>query len=150
MLRMKVRIEGADEVLRALAKLPADANKAMREQAKDIATSLADKMKYAARASSRQAAKLAPTVRESNVGVWPAITAGGGRWGFLLFGSEFGATRHFGWYARARYFDSTGKQFPEHLGGGSHWFFATAEAQQPWVASEWSKAGDTVVREWSA
>jgi hypothetical protein len=150
-LRFTVRIEGADEVIRALDKLPADARKAMRDEAKDIATSLADFIKIAGKAQGRQGPRAASTVREGNEGFWPVITASNtGRARGLLFGSEFGMNRKSGWYRKRRYFDSPALQFRPHLGGGSYWFFKTAEARQPWVQSEWGKAAEQVVREWSA
>lgn len=152
-IRLKVSIEGADEVLRAFEKLPKEADTALRYQAYDISKSLADWIKQAGRAHSRQAARPASTVREQRAGtsVWPVITASNkGRAKGLLFGSEFGMTRKSGWYAKRRYFDSPGSQFGPHLGGGSYWFFRTAEVKQGWVESEWHKAADEVVRRWSA
>ena len=111
---IKVRIEGADEVIRALQKVPADAQKAMRREAKDIATSLADWMKADARAHSRQAARAARSVREANQGFWPVITADNRS--KLLFGSVFGMKRHSGWYSARRYARSTGSQFGPWIG----------------------------------
>src|SRR5215207_3003700 len=114
MARISIRIHGADEVVRALAKVPKDTQKAMREQAKDIATSLADFIKIDGRTrGGAQGARAASTVREGNEGFWPVITAsntgrargrrpskeGGG----VLFGSIFGMKRHSGWYNKPRY-----------------------------------------------
>lgn len=150
-LKFTVRIEGANEVIRALDKLPADAQDAMRAQAKDIATSLADFIKIAGRGHSRQAARAAATVREANQGVWPAITASNtGRAKGLLFGSVFGMKRHTGWYGKPRYSRSRGHQFGAYIGYPGYWFFKTAEERQPWIESEWHKAADEVVRRWSA
>ena len=151
MLKVKIRIDGADEVIRALYKLPADAQDEMHREARDIATSLADKMKYAGAALGSQDRRASSTVKESNVGFWPAITASNtGRAKGLLFGSEFGMTRKSGWYARVRFFDSAGQQFRPHLGANSYWFFKTAEREQPWVEREWQGAADGTVRKWSA
>jgi hypothetical protein len=150
-LPIRVRIEGADEVIRALDKLPADAKRAMRDQAKDIATSLADFIKIAGKAESRQAARAASTVREANQGVWPVITASNtGRAKGLLFGSEFGVKGKFGWYAKRRYFGSPALQFKPWFKGSSYWFRRTAEERQPWIQSEWQGAADEVIRRWSA
>lgn len=145
---IRVRIEGADEVIRALDKLPKDARQAMREQAKDIATSLADFIKLAGRNHSRQAARAARSVRESSQGVWPVITANNSS--RLLYGSVFGMRRHSGWYAKRRYRRSRGQQFGPYIGYPGYWFFKTAEERQPWIESEWHKAADDVVRRWSA
>jgi len=144
----EVHVEGADEVKRALDKLPKDAQLAMRDQAKDIAKSLTDFIKIAGRQHSRQAARSARSVRESNVGAWPAITANNSS--RLLFGSVFGMKRKSGWYAKRRYFPSRGQQFGEYIGYPGYWFFKTAEERQPWVSAEFSKAADEVVRKWSA
>jgi hypothetical protein len=150
-LKLTVRIQGADEVLRALAKLPRDAEQALREQARDIAETLADRIYYAGRREGRQAARAATTVKAVTAGAWPAVQASNtGRAKGLLFGSEFGMNRKSGWYRKPRYFDSPALQFKPHRGAASYWFFATSEANQPWVESEWHKAADEVVRRWSA
>ena len=162
MPRIVVRIEGDEEVLRALAKVPRDAQEAMQDEAKDIATSLADFIKIDGRAHSGQGARAASTVKEGNEGFWPVITAsntgrargrkpskmGGG----VLFGSIFGMKRHSGWYNRRRYNHApgAGHQFGPYIGFPGHWFFKTAEDRQPWISSEWQGAADEVVRRWSA
>jgi hypothetical protein len=158
---IKVRIEGADEVIRALDKVPADAKKAMKAQSKDIATSLADWMKASGRArGGPQGARAASTVKEGNQGFWPMITAGNtgrarGRkpskfGGGVLFSSVFGQERHSGWYGLPPYRRSTGRQFHPHIGFPGYWFFRDAEERQPWIESEWHKAADEVVHRWSA
>jgi hypothetical protein len=152
----KLRVEGADEVIRALDKVPADAREAMRQQAKDIATSLADFIKIDGRKHSRQASRVADTVREGNRGVWPVVTASNTgkarrRGGGLLFGSIFGMKRHTGWYNHRRYNrPGAGHQFGPYIGYPGYWFFKTAEDRQSWIESEWQKAADEVVRRWSA
>ena len=145
---IRVRIEGADEVIRALDKLPADAQDAMRAEAKDIANSLQDFIKIDARAHSRQAARAARSVRKSTEGFWPVITADNSS--KLLFGSVFGMKRHTGWYNKRRYHNSRGMQYGPYIGFPGYWFFSSAERRQPWIESEWHKAADDVVREWSA
>lgn len=150
-MKINVRIEGANEVIRALDKLPADAQESMQHEAHDIATSLADFIKADGRRHSRQAARAAKTVKESRQGFWPVITASNtGRARGLLFGSVFGMKRHSGWYAAGRYSRSRGSQFGPYIGYPGFWFFSTAEARQPWIESEWHKAADDVIRKWSA
>jgi hypothetical protein len=145
---IKVKIEGADEVIRALQKVPADAQAAMKREAKDIATSLADWMKADARAHSRQAARASRSVREGNQGFWPVITANNSS--KLLFGSVFGMKRHSGWYAHKRYLRSPGSQFGAYVGFPGYWFFSSAEKRMSWIESEWHKAADEVVHRWDA
>lgn len=150
-MTVRVTIEGADEVVRALRKVPADAKKAMKAEAKDIATSLADWIKADARRRGRQAARGASTVREGTSGVWPQITATNtGRARGLLFGSVYGMKRHSGWYAAGRYSRSSGQQFGPYVGFPGHWFFSTAQKRQPWIQKEWAKAADDVVHRWGA
>lgn len=147
---IKVRIEGADEVIRALQKLPKDAQDAAKAEAKDIATSLEDFIKLDARRHSRQAARASRTVKAGAQGFWPVITASNtGRAKGLLFGSVFGMKRRSGWYGFARYEDK-GKQFGGYVGFPGYWFFSTAEERQPWIASEWHKAAEQVVAKWGA
>lgn len=149
-LQIRVRISGANEVIRALDRLPAGATKALKGEAFDIADYLTDRIKIAARGDSRQSARAASSVRARR-DRFPVITAGGtARSRGVLFGSEFGMNRRSGWYAARRYSHSIGRQFRPHTGASSYWFFKTAEQQQPWVAREWTKAADKVIREWSA
>jgi len=151
MPEIKVRIEGADEVIRALRKVPKDAKVAMRSEAKDIATSLTDWVKADARSRGRQAARGASTVREGNQGFWPVVTGSNtGRARGIMFGSVYGMKRHSGWYAYPQYAGSTGHQFGAFVGFPGYWFFATAERRQPWITSEWGKAADEVVHRWGA
>ena len=150
-LKLPVRIEGADEVIRALTKLPTDARRELSNEAFDISKSLTDRIKIAGRAQGGQARRAAGTVREVRAGAWPAVQASNtGRARGLLFASEFGMTRRSGWYARGRYFASEGRQYRPHLGRGSYWFFRTAEAMAGWIEREWHKAADATVRRWSA
>lgn len=149
---VRVRVVGDEEVLRALEKLPADAQEAMRAQAKDIATSLTDFIKIAGRNHSRQAARVARTVRQTSRGGWPVIGASNtGRAQGLLFGSIFGMKRHTGWYNHARYNRPGSRgQFGAWIGYPGYWFFKTYEERRSWIESEWQKAGDEVVHRWSA
>lgn len=150
-LRFYVLISGANEVARELRDVGPDAERAMRDEAFDIAISLADKMKYAARADTPQSGRAASTVRETKAGLWPAITGSNtGRARGVLFGSEFGMNRRSGWYAHPRYSESQGRQFRPHRGQNSYWFYATADREQPWIESEWQGAADEVLRRFRA
>lgn len=158
-LKLRVRIEGADEVLRAFTKLPTDATNDLRDQTLKVSKELATKIRAAGEAESRVAARAASTVKAVRDRV-PAVQASNTglargrkpskRGGGVLFGSEFGMTRKSGWYRHRRYFGSPGRQFKPHIGAGSYWFFKTAERNQSWMADQWNKVADQVVREWSA
>ena len=152
-ITFKVSIQGANKVLRAFGKLPKDANNELRDEAFDIAKVLADRIKVAGRAFSKQAARVAATVREVR-DRFPVIQASNtGRAKGFLFASDFGMNRKTGWYRKPRYFDSDGYQFQPWNGGAGkddYWFFVTAEKLQPYVEDEWRKVADAVVRKWSA
>jgi hypothetical protein len=134
-----------DEVLRALRALPGEANDEMRVGTRKLSRTLADEARRAGEAYSPQAARAARTVRAVD-GATPSVQAGPH---VLLFGSEFGMTRHSGWYARRRYWNSTGRQFGRHLGGGSYWFFDTAE-NSPEIGEQWREMADGIIRRWGA
>lgn len=149
-MKVNVSIEGANEVIRAAGKLPADAKTELREQAFDIAKVLTDRMKASGRRHSRQAARAASTVREVR-GAFPTIQASNsGRARGFLFGSVFGMKRKSGWYAKRRYFDSRGQQFGPYVGYPGYWFFKDAEDSQGYVEGEWAKVADNVVQKWGA
>lgn len=140
-LTVKLHIAGADEVIRALNRLPKEANVAMRDAAGRIAQRLVPAVKAAAGSdTSPQSALLAATVKVAR-DRFPAIQAGGTRrlgsrrapaWK-LLFGSEFGSNRY--------------TQFGKHHQGTTgSWFFPVVEAEQDTIAKEWSEAADQVIR----
>lgn len=141
-LTVRVHIEGASEVERALTRLPPQAKALLAAKTLKVAESLAGAVRTAAQADSRQSALLATTVRPVR-GTRPAVTAGGtsavGRNRKpaykVLFGSEFGAhvLRQFRPFRRSGY-----------------WFFRTVEAEQPRMNREWRDVADEVVRKFGA
>lgn len=145
-LQYRIRIEGANELMRACTALGKDAETELRDQSLDIAKTVTDRIRYAGAASDAQSARASRTVRERR-DRFPVITAGPHP---LLFGSNFGMTKHSGWYAAARYWDSAGDQFRPHTMAGEddYWFFRTAEANQPYIESEWNKVAEKIIREW--
>src|SRR5437762_1246487 len=92
----EVDVEGAEEVRRALLKLPLQARDEARKGMTKLSRELAVIIRAAGRADSRQSARAARTVR-ANRGLSPGVVAGPHP---LLFGSEFGALGRFGWYAK--------------------------------------------------
>ncbi len=145
--RITVRVEGAKEVIRAARKVPRDGRESMRARSHQLAGQLAARAKANAAAQGRQAARAAEGVRVNPGAFMPTIEAGTSP---LLFGTEFGATRHFGWYDAARYYDSRGKQFPPHLSGGSYWFLRTTTDERPLIERTWAEVLADVVRNWGA
>jgi hypothetical protein len=142
---------GDREVSAALAALPRQGRKEAKDGAERIARDLAVKIRRAGRRDSRQSARAVRTVRTrrgpQGGTPTPLVTAGPHP---LLFGSEFGMTRHTGWYARARYWDSVGDQFRPHLGRGSYWFFRAQDEHRAETVAAWADVAAAIVRKWSA
>lgn len=140
-LTLNIRIDGARETLKALNRLPKEANKAVRDESRKLAQTLATRVKAAAVADrSPQSKLLARTVRTGLDRV-PVIVAGGNRrlgrrrvpaWR-LLFGAEFGSDQH--------------PQFHHaHSGRKGYWFFPVAEREAPTIAKAWREVADRIVR----
>jgi hypothetical protein len=144
---LRVRIKGDEEVQRALRQLPGNAERELRRAAVDLSRQLANFVRAAGRADSRQSARASRSVRAATDGLNPAVVAGPHP---LLFGSEFGAWDRFGWYARRRYGRSRRRQFRAHLGAGSYWFFRASEQADPLIQRELEDAEARILRAWSA
>lgn len=148
---MRIEVRGVREIKRELRALGPHAQRAMKARANAIADRMTPRMKAAGNAQNRQAARAAKSVKAVKSGQLPTIKAGGTAASRgVVFGSEFGAKRRFGWYSRPRYHNSVERQFRPHLGGGSYWFFRTAEQMQPEVARQWQAAADDIIRQWRA
>lgn len=143
---IRVSTRGLDEILRALDKLPVQARDEMRKVTVKLSQELANRIRAAGRASSKQSARAARTVRPSR-GLTPGVTAGPDP---LLYLSEFGMNRRTGWYAARRYGHSVERQARPHLGGGSYWFFRTADADKPEIDATARAAGERILQMWSA
>lgn len=146
-IQTRIRIEGAQEIIRALGRVPGDGERALVRRSNELAYNLLRRMRRAAAREGRQAARAASTLRVVRGSLMPTVTAGPHE---LLFGSEFGMTRHSGWYSRGRYYHSTGMQFGPHQGQVGYWFFPTRRAAQPVIEAAWRQAADDVIRGWSA
>lgn len=151
-LTIRLKAEGVRETLAAFRELPKDTNRELREASLRIADLLAQSAKGASHIDAQSAA-VGTTVRAIKDRV-PVVQAGGSRritssrvpaWR-LLFGSEFGADRRFGWYSARRYSDSRGRQFSPHQGRQGRWFFPTVERELPSALVEWRRAADEIVR----
>jgi|SRR4051794_31531657 hypothetical protein len=138
MATFRVSVQHAEEVERALAVIPAEAKRAIARHARKLAKELANRIRSAGQAESRQAARAARTVRTRGT----KVTAGPDP---VLFGSEFGANGRYGWYGADRFQDSTARQFKPHRGQNSYWFHTTIEHNQPLAQQELQEAVDEVV-----
>lgn len=149
-LRVKVRIEGANEVLAAFDRMPDQAQKIVRDKSFELAQSLVGPVQATAAGRGRQAARAATSVaaRRDRLPVLVAGVKGSALAKALLFGTEFGATRHFGWYRKGRYFDSAGKQFPPHRGASSYWFFKTVDAESGRIQTAFLAMAQEMCDEW--
>jgi len=142
-----VSVTGLDEVLRALEKLPSDAEREARAGAVRISRRLAVLIRAAARGSDRQSARAGRTVRTQTLGLTPNVIAGPHP---LLFGSNFGALGRFGWYSNRRYGSSRPRQFRPHRDRPDYWFFSTAERSNAELEQEYQEIADAIIRDWSA
>jgi hypothetical protein len=140
-------VTGLDEVLRALDRLPGQAQREARAGAVKISRRLALLIRAAARASDRQSARAGRTVRTATNGLTPSVIAGPHP---LLFGSNFGALGRFGWYSKHRYINNRARQFRAHRDAPDYWFFSTAEASNAELAQEYQDIADAIIRDWSA
>lgn len=144
---LRVRVRGDEEVIRALNALPRDARREARQGAVRLSRELANFVRAAGRADTRQSARASRTVRTATDGLNPAVVAGPHR---LLFGSEFGVKRRFGWYARPRYRHSEKRQFRPHRGSASYWFFRAQDRADPLIRRELEETSERILSAWSA
>jgi hypothetical protein len=155
-VRVGIQVEGLKPLLRAFKQLEDEAQDEMKQSARELAEELAGLMRAAGKSlgKPRQAAAAANTVEVFQGTRLPNIRAGrGSRSGSqrdkdVTFGSEFGATRRFGWYSKGRYYDSVGKQFRPHRGAASYWFFKTAEENDERIGSKYAEALDRMADKW--
>jgi hypothetical protein len=147
-----VHIDGARPLLAAFRKLPKQASDDLRDGSLRLSKTLAQKIKAAGLADSDQAAAVAPTVKAVRDRV-PAITIGGSTRvtsrrvpaSAILFGSEFGARRRFGWYSARKYRQSAGRQYRRHLGRGSYWIYKTVDHNSATISKAWLDVADHIV-----
>lgn len=141
---LDITMRGDRAVQRALAELPREAQREMKDNAEKLSRELANAIRRAGRADSRQAARASRTVRTLR-GTTPKVIAGPHP---FLFGSEFGVKRRFGWYAKRRYYRSPERQFKPYRGQASYWFFAEYERSGPRVDAAAREIADGIVRAW--
>ena len=138
-----VDVRGLRETIAAFRNLPKDASNELRDATQQVSRDVAERISRAARASSRQAALMAKTVKARRDRV-PVVQAGGAtRVGRnrnpaykILFGANFGA----------RYL----KQFRPWRAAGTrdYFFFSSVEDMEPEINQRWIATADTVLRRW--
>lgn len=143
---LEIKVNGAAAIKRAADQLPKNARDEIRKGTQKLSREMANIVRRAGRADSRQSARAASTVR-ARTGAAPGVLAGPHP---LLFGSEFGANGRYGWYAAERYSNSTGRQFRPLRRGASYWFFKTAEREQPRVDRAAAEIIENIARRWGA
>lgn len=129
-LRLRIRIDGAREILRGFRRLPPDASRQLRERTLILSETLAARVRAAASSDSPQSALVASTVKARKDRV-PSIQAGSSKKvgrnrkpaHKILFGSEFGS--------------NVLKQFRPHRGASSYWFYKTVEESEAEIAENW-------------
>ena len=141
-----VELRGLDRVLRALDGLPRDADREARAGAVQLSRTLANAIRAAGRADTRQSARASRSVRTQTRGNAPAVIAGPHP---LLLGSEFGVRARFGWYRKARYWHSEARQFRGRNTSG-YWFFPTSKREMPAIRRAHQEMVDAIVADWSA
>lgn len=158
-IRHGIQVQGLREFRRACRTLGVEADAEMKRSAVELSKELANLVQAAGRAEGRQARVAANTVEVFQGKGLPTIRAGqGSRSGSkrdkdVTLGSEFGATRKFGWYdpkKHPRYYDSVGKQYKPHRGSASYWFFTTVEANDARVGAKYAEALDRMANKWGA
>lgn len=139
-LTVTVRIDGLFETLRALSKLPKDAQNELRTKTLVLSKELAARAVASGVREGSQAALVSTTVKARRDRV-PVIVAGGmKRLGSnrkpafkLLFGSEFGA--------------HVLKQYKRHIGNDSYWFFKTVKENERYISDAWNEVADSIIND---
>ncbi len=150
-LQIRIRLDGANEALRAFRALPKEASKEIRDASLALSRQLAQDIALEGRHQGAQAALLAGTVKAKFDRV-PAVTAGGlgavGRNGTpaarLLIGSEFGHSGQGGKGKGSRDFAPHGFE-PRHSPQGI-WIFPTVRREEASIGRAWLQAADEIVR----
>lgn len=144
---IEIQVRGLREVQRALERLGRDGRKELLKGQRALARGLARDVKAAGRASSKQAARAAKTVRALTAGGNIGVRAGPHP---LLYLSEWGMDRHTGWYGKPRYARSPGRQARPHINSGGYWFRPTVNANSEQVVAESRAIADRIIALWDA
>lgn len=156
--RISIEIDGLRETRRALRQLPEDAQTQIKNRSKELSETIAQYARSAAAADDAPQTKLLVSTISAVKGVVPNVKVGGskkvGRYrkpaSAVVFGSEFGMTKHSGWYAKRKYSDERGLQYHRpHNGNRGYWFFPTVEQHESYIVSEWQAAADAVIRQFA-
>lgn len=154
-LDLRIRLDGAQETLKAFRALPKEASTELRDASLNLSRILAAKIADAGRAQGGQAALLAGTVKAKYDRV-PAVKVGGtmglGRhrtpaWR-LLIGSEFGHGGQGGAGRGSRNFAPHG--FPARHSPQGIWIFPTVRENEGEIGKAWLEVADEIVQRFTA
>ncbi len=154
-LAIRMRLEGADDVLRAIKGLPKDATRELRQASLTLSKSLAQDIAQAGRRRGGQAALIAGTAKAKFDRV-PAVKVGGsakrGRHrtpaSDLLIGSEFGHGGQGGRGLKSRNYAPHG--FTPRASPGGLWIYPTVRRKEADIAKAWLEAAEAVVAKFEA
>ena len=144
-LGFSITVKGAREVERALAKLPADVQKAVDKEKRRLAKNLAARLRRAVISGSkgRMGSKVRPGIHQSGDTVTANNDSG------MLYGTEFGMNKKSGWYGRPEFRSHPHLQYFRHSGRG-YWWNPTIERSQPQADEAVKRVVDDALNQWSA
>lgn len=135
-----VQVEGLNQLLRVLNKLPKDLQKDLRDASVDIADMLVSGARGAATTPLQTLVAQGLKARRDRI---PVVTTGRGkvsdtaRMPDVFYGAEFGGRRR-----------PTTQQFLEHRGRRGYFLYPTARAQGRRYAGLWADAVDKAFKDW--
>lgn len=154
-LAIRMRLEGADDVLRAIKGLPKEATRELRQASLELSKGLARDIAQAGRRRGGQAALIAGTAKAKFDRV-PAVKVGGsakrGRnrtpASDLLIGSEFGHSGQGGRGPGSRNYAPHG--FGRRASPNGLWIYPTVRRREADISAAWLKAADAVIAKFEA
>jgi len=143
--KQAVKVEGLRETLRACNKLGRDANRELRNAARDIATATAREARAEGMGMSALQRLAASSVRSGSDRVPKILSGGGARVGHkrtpvgsIFFGAEFGGGAKV-----------TTRQFPRHRGQAGYFLWPTIRKRKNRDLALYQRALDRVCERWA-
>jgi hypothetical protein len=140
-LSVNIKVDGIQEVLRALDKLPIHVQEGIEDESKKLAQLLAGKIRADGMSDAAPQSPLVARTVQAKKGVTPTITIGGDqRLGRnkkpaykLLFGSVFGSNAY--------------EQFHRpHNGQVGYWIYPTIDREAGEIARAWNQVADDAIQ----